>query len=235
MLTLTDSRVLASGPSNLLTRITFLFNAAGRLKVMGLVMRFNFGLVAGLWLAFNLAPANAATLTEGFTFSDSSNAVIASGSFSYDSALAGVIGYSDLTAFSINVLGQSYDLSFVNSQLSNPDAYVYFGFDLGSKSFVPQAVGGYAGPYSTILAAGDDVSGFFVSPLPGQDDPANTGADGQIAKYGPFQTAIASQVQVNAIPEPSTWAMMIAGLLGLAGIARIKRRRDSLQLDQAGS
>jgi hypothetical protein len=227
--------VLAPGPSNLLTRITFLFNAAGRLKVMGLAMRFNFGLVAGLWLAFNLAPANAATLTEGFTFSDSSNTVIASGSFSYASTATGVIGYSDLTAFSINLFGKFYDLSFVNSLSGNSDAYVYFGFDLGSKSFVPQSVGGYAGLYSTILAGGDGFIGFFVSPLPGQADPASTGADGQIAEYSTEQAANASQVQVNAIPEPSTWAMMIAGLLGLAGIARIKRRRDALQLDQAGS
>ncbi len=202
---------------------------------MGLAMRFNFGLVAGLWLAFNLAPANAATVTEGFTFSDSSNAVIASGSFSYDSTATGTIGYSDLSAFSINLFGKFYDLSFVDSWVGNLDAYVYFGFDLGSRKFVPQAVNGYDGSYSTILAAGDGFFGFFVSPLLGQADPANTGADGQIAEYSTEQAATASQVQVNAIPEPSTWAMMIAGFLGLAGVALIRRRRDSLQLDQAGS
>jgi hypothetical protein len=201
---------------------------------MGLAMRFELGLVAGLCLALNLAPANAATLTEGFTFSDSSNTVIASGSFSYASTATGVIGYSDLTAFSINMFGQSYDLSFVNLFAGNLDAYVYFGFDLGSKSFVPQAVNGYAGFYSTILAAGDGLTGFFVSPLPGQDDPANTGADGQIAKYGPSEAANASQVQVNAIPEPSTWAMMIAGFLGLASAALMRRRRDTLRVDQIG-
>jgi hypothetical protein len=202
---------------------------------MGLAMRFNFGLVTGLCLALNLAPANAATVTEGFTFSDSSNTVIASGSFSYDSTATGTIGYSDLSAFSINLFGKFYDLSFVDSWVGNLDAYVYFGFDLGSKKFVPQSVNGYDGFYSTILAAGDGFFGFFVSPLPGQADPANTGADGQIAEYSTEQAANASQVQVNAIPEPSTWAMMIAGFLGLAGIARIKRRRGSLQLDQAGS
>jgi hypothetical protein len=201
---------------------------------MGLAMRFKLGLVAGLCLALNFAPANAATLTEGFTFSDSSNTVIASGSFSYASTATGVIGYSDLTAFSINLFGQSYDLSFVNSLIGNSDAYLYFGFDLGSKSFVPQAVGGYAGLYSTILAGGDGFIGFFVSPLPGQADPANTGADGQIAEYSTEQAANAAQVQVNAIPEPSTWAMMIAGFLSLAGVALMRRRRDSLRVDQVG-
>jgi hypothetical protein len=219
----------------LLTRITFLFIAADILQVMGLAMRFELGLVAGLYLALNLAPANAATLTEGFTFSDSSNTVIASGSFSYASTATGVIGYSDLTAFSINMFGQSYDLSFVNSFVGNLDAYVYFGFDLGSKSFVPQAVYGYAGFYSTILAAGDGFSGFFVSPLPGQVDPANTGADGQIAEYSTQRAANASQVQVNAIPEPSTWAMMIAGFLGMAAVALTRRRRDSLRVNQIGA
>jgi len=225
--------VLALGASSLLTRITFLFIAASILQVMGLAMRFKLGVVAGLCLALNLAPANAATLTEGFTFSDSSNTVIASGSFSYASTATGVIGYSDLTAFSINMFGQSYDLSFVNNSfVGNLDAYVYFGFDLGPKSFVPQAVGGYAGLYSTILAAGDGFIGFFVSPLPGQGDPAGTGADGQIAEYSTQQAANATQVQVNAIPEPSTWAMMIAGFLGLAGVALIRRRRDTLRVDQ---
>jgi hypothetical protein len=218
----------------LLTRITFLFIAAGGFKVMGLAMGFKLSLVAGLCLVLNLAPAKAATLTEGFTFSDNSNTVIASGSFSYDSALTGVIGYTNLTAFSINLFGRSYDLSFVNSLVGNPDAYIYLGFDLGSKSFVPQAVSGYAGPYSTILAGGDGFIGFFVSPLPGQADPANTGADGQIAEYSTQQAANAAQVQVNAIPEPATWAMMIAGFLGLAGVALMRRRRDSLRLDQIG-
>lgn len=197
-------------------------------------MKFKLGLVAGLCLALNLAPANAATLTEGFTFSDSSNTVIASGSFSYASTATGVIGYSDLTAFSISLFGKLYDLSFVNSLVGNPDAYIYFGFDLGSKSFVPQAVGGYAGLYSTILAGGDGFVGFFVSPLPWQADPAGTGADGQIAEYTTEQAANASQVQVNAIPEPSTWAMMIAGFLGLAGLARMRRWRDSLRAGQMG-
>ena len=146
--------MLAPGPTSLLTQITFLFIAAGILQVMGLAMRFKIGLVAGLCLALNLAPANAATVIEGFTFSDSLNTVIASGSFSYNSTATGTIGYSDLSAFSINMFGQSYDLSFVNSWVGNLDAYVYFGFDLGSKKFVPQAVNGYDGFYSTILAAG---------------------------------------------------------------------------------
>jgi hypothetical protein len=198
-------------------------------------MKFKLGLLAGLYLVLSLAPANAATLTEGFTFSDSSNTVIARGSFSYASTATGVIGYSDLTTFSINLFGKLYDLSFVNSLTGNPDAYVYFGFDLVSRSFIPQAVNGYAGPYSTILAGGDGFVGFFVSPLPGQADPAGTGADGQIAEYTTEQVANASQVQINAIPEPSTWVMMIAGFLGLASFALMRRGRDSLRLSQTAS
>jgi hypothetical protein len=186
------------------------------------MVNFKLGLAA-ISLVCGAASASASTITDNFAFFDSSNTVIANGSFSYNSSATGTIDYSNLSAFSINVLGQSYDLAFANSLLGDPSNYVYFGYDTTLNVFVPASVDGYAGPYSGILAANSGTSdnGFFIAPIAGQADPAGTGADGQVSAYNPFVTSFAV-TQVSSIPEPSTWAMM---LLGFAGVGFMVYRR----------
>ncbi|WP_298281555.1 PEP-CTERM sorting domain-containing protein [uncultured Bradyrhizobium sp.] len=188
-----------------------------------------------LGLALGATSANAATITDQFSFLDSSNAVIASGSFSYSSTATGTIGFADLSAFTFTAFGTSYNLGYVNSVSTDPSAgnYVYFGYDTVAHQFVPAAIDGYNGPYSAILAATDGYNGFFVSPLAGQADPAGTKADGQIFQYTTLvpggDTTFASGnaeklIQVTSIPEPGTWALLIVGFIALAGLARGRQR-----------
>src|SRR4051794_19088406 len=125
-------------------------------------------------LVFSFVSASAATITDHFSFSNSSNTVIASGSFSYVSSAPTIIGYSNLNSFSISVLGQNYNLSFVNGLVGDPNNYVYFGFNTHTNAFVPAAITGYNIPFSGILAATTGTAGFFIAPLPGQLDPAGT-------------------------------------------------------------
>ena len=122
-----------------------------------IISRLKTALVAGLGLMCGMASANASIITDVFTFYNSSNSVVASGSFSYDSSLSGTIGYANLNSFSVTIPGppgpQTYNLAFVNSLTSSND-YVYFGYDIGANTFVPASVGspGYAGPFAGILA-----------------------------------------------------------------------------------
>jgi hypothetical protein len=191
------------------------------------------GLIAATLLAnllLGVAGAKAALITDAFSFFDSSNNVVASGSFSYDSGYSGQLSYSQLSSFSISFPApnaQSYDLAFINS-LTSPYDYVYFGYNTVSKTFVPASVGGGAGSFSGILAGGQAdttgiETGFFIDPLASQ---GGTGADGAAVGYLPYTEATAVSFVVTAVPEPSTWAMLILGFFGLALVAY--RRRDQV-------
>jgi hypothetical protein len=110
--------------------------------------------------------------------------------------------------------------------LLDPESYIYFGFNTASLQFVPAAVDGYEGPVGGILAATDGFKGFFIAPLPGQPDPVGTRSDGLTAAYDPYVSDFAV-TQVNAVPEASTWAMMILGFAGI-GILAYRRRKIGL-------
>jgi hypothetical protein len=175
-----------------------------------------------------IASANAATITNNFVFTGEANNVVASGSFSFDSSLTGTIGYSNLSAFSITLVGQSYDLAFVNALNPAPPVsdYVYFGYDISANTFVPASVPGSVGNLTSILAGTDLYVGFFFSPLLGQGD---DNADGAYTEYRTETDGFAVAFTISsAIPEPSTWIMMILGFLGLAGLAYRRRERTAL-------
>jgi hypothetical protein len=186
--------------------------------------------------------ADAATVTDNFAFYGSTNSVIASGSFSYDSSETGVLSYSNLSSFSISLPNSlTYDLSILGQLFPAPapignGSYVYFGYDISSNLFVPASVPGYAGDQSAILAATDGNIGFFIDPLIGSADPALTGADGLITAYNPGSdsttagdptTAVAFSYSISAVPEQSSWAMMIVGFLGLAMFSARKSLRSA--------
>lgn len=88
--------------------------------------------------------AQAATRIVNFTLASEAplTSDIASGEFSYDDGLTGVIGYDGLLTFSLTFLetGNTYDLSFVNS--ADVTIYRGFSFDTASRTFVTTAVGG---------------------------------------------------------------------------------------------
>jgi len=183
--------------------------------------------MAGIVIFGAGSAAQAATVVDNFSFTDSSSSVIASGSFSYDSAHSGILSYADLSSFAISVAGSAYNLSFVNSLSSDPGAYVYFGFNTLSHSFVPASVPGSVGNYSGIFAAVNGAlnNGFFIDPLVGQADPAHTGADGIVAQYaGNYSEHIATGYSVTAVPGPIAGAGLPA-LLGILGFGLYRRRR----------
>jgi hypothetical protein len=192
-----------------------------------------------LEMIVDISGAKAALVTDAFSFLDAGNTILASGTFSYDSTNSGVLAYGQLSNFSINFpapQAQSYDLAFVNT-LTSPNDYVYFGYDTASNTFVPASINGGQGAFSGILAgahsAGPGVdTGFFVDPLVGQADPAGTGADGITTGYSPYTGStgpISASVVIEAVPEPSTWAMMILGFAGIGFMAYRRRGQPSFR------
>jgi hypothetical protein len=177
-------------------------------------------------LLFGPASVKATPITDNFQFVDASNTVLASGSFSYLASSTGQLSYSDLTAFSINVLGQFYDLSLVNSLLSTD--YSYFGYNTVSNSFVPATIDGTLGASPGILAAayGDATFGFFINPFLTVGCAPDV-CNGAVVGYSPYTGGndIAVSVTISAVPEPSTWAMMFLGFVGVGLFARGRTRR----------
>jgi hypothetical protein len=170
---------------------------------------------------FFSAPANASTITDNFSFLDDLGAVVANGSFSYDSSHSGLLGYGDLSAFTINLIaaGSSYDLAFVNS-VSN---YVYFGYDTVTNSFVPASIAGDFGSFDGILSAINDLrtTGFFITTVPGTLRDYATPIDANVAKYTVAQT-----------PIPAALPLFASALCGLGFVACRRRRSAAITVSR---
>jgi hypothetical protein len=181
--------------------------------------------------------AGAATITQTFSFLDAGNNTIASGSFSYDSSESGILGFPDLSAFSltenIDGSGTTYDLAYVDTLTPGADD-VYFGYDTAANSFVPGIVSDSFGGLSTILAAtqlnqsnGAAEAGFLVEPLLGQDDPDGTGALGFFSVFPGAHFAQATSFDISPVPEPSSWVLMLTGAAITGGVVRYSRASGS--------
>src|SRR4051812_20689201 len=81
-------------------------------------------LFASAALAASLLMAGAASATTKVFEYDSGGSPVATGSFSYATGATGVLGYGDLTAFSVTVSGQTYSLADV-APLTD---YVHFAY-----------------------------------------------------------------------------------------------------------
>jgi hypothetical protein len=194
---------------------------------------FRAALLGGLVIG-GLAPANASIITDNFTFSGylgefnygpGPTATIATGSFSYSSSLpAGQLTYSDLSSFSITVLGVAYNLPFVMG--SSTGDYSYFGWNTASDSWVPANVSGDQGTSAGILAAtqldGSLSSGFFFDPLVSQSSLGSN--DGLVEEYS--NQAFGTVTSISTTPLPSTWPMLISGLLGIAFLAYRRSKKQ---------
>ena len=56
-----------------------------------------------------------------------------------------MLSYADLSSFSVTLDGSTYNLSFVNGLAGDNGAYVYFGYDTTTNTFVPASVPGLWG------------------------------------------------------------------------------------------
>jgi len=179
-------------------------------------------LVAAIAIGSVATPGYASTITDKFTFSDASNAVLANGSFSYDSSKHGLIGYADLSAFAIQMhIGSSgaYDLAFVNSGVS----FVHFGFNTVANQFILGLADGTPTYLSAIQVAGV-VRGFIVT---------TSGLPGNITDYsqalGPVPDTWTkySITQVAATPVPATLPLLVSALSGIGLVGWRRRKNDA--------
>jgi hypothetical protein len=173
-------------------------------------------LQAAVALCVFAAPGRASTITDNFSITDSSNALIASGSFSYESSKSGTLGYADLSAFSINIpFLADYDLAFVGTV---PD-YVYFGFSTVTHDFVTANISGPNGNFDSIMSAPYVVfnKGFFVNPIPGYVHEYYTGQIIPATNY--------TITQVSQTPIAGALPLFASALGGLGFFGW--RRRDS--------
>jgi hypothetical protein len=110
-----------------------------------------------------LAAAGAASATtKDFDF-DLNGSVVASGSFTYTTGATGVLGYDDLSAFSVSLFGYNYSLADVEGMSD----YIHFGYDTAGNDFVTATVCGFFGCQNSVMSAvkGFEEGGFFFTPI----------------------------------------------------------------------
>lgn len=183
---------------------------------------------------FSALPVHAVT-TVNFTVFDGSKRR-AEGVFSYRNSLAGVLGFGDLDSFSVSLfpntrdteLSFTYNLTDVNAF----DTYLYFAYDTFANVFVPGNIVGAAGNFATILSASNlarNEGFYFTGASSGYlgERSTNLGRFYNRMEFSRFIIGIDPDPEgegpVDLIPEPNTWAMLIAGF-GLTG-AVMRRRR----------
>jgi hypothetical protein len=169
-------------------------------------------LAAGLLTGAAVASAHATTVD--FAFSEGGTDV-ATGSFSYSTSNP-VVGYADLSAFSLTVGGFTYDLAFA---LGNTN-YQRLAYDQATKSFVEGTGNGSFGPLDELFGAANDTfsKGFFFALNPGSTSAGNFTEDQSSTFRAPFD-GVTVTVEAAAVPEPATLALVV-GPLALLGWRR---------------
>ncbi len=104
----------------------------------------------------------------------------------------------------------------------------------GPLGHLKTAAGGTYGDGSIVLAKldeGDAVRGgsgpvFLSSPLPGGPSPGLTSPDSRVQPLDECSDCQNLPLVVSPVPEPSTYALMLAGLLTIGVLARRRKPRD---------
>ncbi|MCV2360344.1 PEP-CTERM sorting domain-containing protein [Paucibacter sp. TC2R-5] len=153
-------------------------------------------LAAGLALASQAASAASFNFSGVVDFSPTASKLVGefiAGQFSYDdqaALLAGPDGTVALQSLDLSFLGQTFHLA--------PGSDAYAQFEGGALVGPNAGFAGVAGGYLQLLSVWGS-SGFSYS---------HHGADSL------------GSLTVSAVPEPSTWALSLVGLLGLGALAR---------------
>jgi PEP-CTERM motif len=182
-------------------------------------------LVAGAVLAAALLGVSAANATTVNFAYDLAGNPVATGSFSYATGMTGVLGFGDLTAFTVNMGGGggTYTLADVGPLTD----YVWFAYDTAANMFDTNTNAcGFSGcGFQESLGAlnSSGTFGFFFNPAPGAALDYNGGS------IFTFDTIVLNSA---AVPEPATWAMTLLGV-GLIGAGLRSRRKVGTALTPA--
>jgi hypothetical protein len=156
----------------------------------------------GMSLAVS-APIQASVIDwtlEGVTFDDGGTA---SGTFSIDSSTGDLVSYDITTTDGTTLVGTVFDPSTA--------PFVAYG-DYGPNSFLLLTVAGTR--YITLEFLNPLTSGGTDPIIPGYDPVSNTGSY-ECNNCAPARFVTAGEATSLPVPEPSTWAMMVAGFAAL--------------------
>ncbi len=187
-------------------------------------------LVAGVLFAAATvaAPAEAATVKFDFTMNGNSRA---NGVFEYDDAKTGELTFEDLTSFSLTTVGGAIAMddgttqSFPSFTYSLTDVLGmsnrYFGFDATARTLLAGTFDGFA--YPLVFAAYNDTAtnGFLI------DFFANNSGGGSVTDFAAgYQDGYNGVSLAASVPEPASWALMLAGFAMVGGATRYRRRQQ---------
>ena len=179
-------------------------------------------ILAGAAFAAGLAwaaSAGAATVTGSIVFDGSSPN-------GYDPANGNVpAGYSNASGTRVTIPGDfayldSYNFDtavFTTSQLTLSDATMGFGALPWEQTFTASS----AKVFSSTTLTGGDFTGLTWA-VSGKT--LTVGWAGTYAQGLPFTGSYSDTFSLSAVPEPTSWGLMLVGLAGLGGVIRQARR-----------